>query len=52
LSTDFVDGTAIAKDEVDGALNVAVLEVMAAGVVTQGVLVAVESAPREVSLVP
>lgn len=49
--TYFVHGAAIAENEVDGAFNVAFLEVMPAGVVAESILCAVESAAGEVSFV-
>ena len=52
LNNYFEHGTGIAEDEVNGTLNVAVLEVMAAGVVAESVLGSVESASSEVGLVP
>lgn len=47
-----VHGAAVAEDEVDGALDVALLEVMASRVVAERVLRAVEAAAEEVRLVP
>lgn len=39
----FVHGPAISKDEIDGALNVTIFEVMPASIVAEGVLSAVET---------
>ena len=47
-----VDGPAIAKDEIDGAFNIAFLEIMAASVVAKSVLCTVESTSREICFVP
>lgn len=39
----FVDGSAVAKDEINGAFNIAILEIVAARVVTKSVLCAVKA---------
>jgi len=46
-----VHGSSISEDEVDGAFDVAIIEVVTAGVVAKCVLRAVKSASEEVGLV-
>jgi hypothetical protein len=50
-TTHLVEGAGVAEDEVNGALDVAVAEVVPAGVVAQRVLRAVEPAAEEEGLV-
>lgn len=47
-----VHGPGIAKDEVNGTFNIAVLEIVAASVVTKSVLGTIEATACEISLIP